>query len=431
MLNYGVGLRLALVCGGKGRLVEELPTSLFFLPALRLPSAPPLRNFLQTVCCASSHRPVSLNRLLRLKALLAKTDLSTTTERSLRKQLEEELGADLSEKKLFIRSHLEAYLNQGATAEDGEEEGDDDAGENGADDNGEDPDGEVEDEEEDEEEEEVDNKKPKPKKGKVEVGQKRKAGGLSKGHKLSEGLASVLGVDELPRTQVVKMLWEYIRKHNLQDPQNKKNIIFDEKLRSIFGTATTDMFKINKLLSNHILPSENGASNGQPRPKKPKTEGKDKHEKGGGGKVSGFSKPLPISQSLIDFLGTGVKQLARSQVVKEMWQYIKTNNLQDPNDKRKILCDQKLKRLLKCDSFNGFGMTKLLSPHFLKSRLWMGETDFQFHKFLDQQASHLLVRSGREEEWVGGWVVDPENRLFYRRRYSRRSSELNCKFGKE
>lgn len=54
--------------------------------------------------------------------------------------------------------------------------------------------------------------------------------------------------------QIVRQLWVYIRKHNLQDPANKRTIICDEALRSVFETDSTDMFKMNKLLSKHILP---------------------------------------------------------------------------------------------------------------------------------------------------------------------------------
>lgn len=53
--------------------------------------------------------------------------------------------------------------------------------------------------------------------------------------------------------QIVKQLWVYIRKHNLQDPENKRRIICDDALRLVFETDCTDMFKMNKLLAKHIL----------------------------------------------------------------------------------------------------------------------------------------------------------------------------------
>ncbi|KAJ7294780.1 hypothetical protein O6H91_Y232900 [Diphasiastrum complanatum] len=81
-------------------------------------------------------------------------------------------------------------------------------------------------------------------------------GGLNKSCSLSAELQAILGKDELPRTQVVKQLWEYIRQNNLQDPGNKRKIICDDALRALFGTDRTDMFKMNKLLSKHLWPIE-------------------------------------------------------------------------------------------------------------------------------------------------------------------------------
>lgn len=59
--------------------------------------------------------------------------------------------------------------------------------------------------------------------------------------------------------------------------------------------------------------------------------------------------------------------MSRSDVVKRMWEYIKANNLQDPSDRRKIICDEKLKDLLQVESFTGFTVSKLLNPHFTKA----------------------------------------------------------------
>lgn len=53
--------------------------------------------------------------------------------------------------------------------------------------------------------------------------------------------------------QIVKQLWAYIRKNNLQDPNNKRKIICNDELRLVFETDCTDMFKMNKLLSKHII----------------------------------------------------------------------------------------------------------------------------------------------------------------------------------
>lgn len=54
----------------------------------------------------------------------------------------------------------------------------------------------------------------------------------------------------------MKQLWAYIRKHNLQDPGNKRKIICNDELRLVFETDCTDMFKMNKLLAKHIIALE-------------------------------------------------------------------------------------------------------------------------------------------------------------------------------
>lgn len=69
----------------------------------------------------------------------------------------------------------------------------------------------------------------------------------------SASLAAVVGSKPLPRTQVVKKLWVYIKKHNLQDPKNRRNIKADAKLKKVFGgKGTVSMFEMTKLVSKHL-----------------------------------------------------------------------------------------------------------------------------------------------------------------------------------
>ena len=75
---------------------------------------------------------------------------------------------------------------------------------------------------------------------------------LSKPLNLSPELEAVIGSGPLPRTEVVKQLWVYIKKHNLQNPQNKRNIIADDKLKPIFGKDEVTMFEMTKLVSAHL-----------------------------------------------------------------------------------------------------------------------------------------------------------------------------------
>jgi len=70
---------------------------------------------------------------------------------------------------------------------------------------------------------------------------------------LTADLEAVVGKGPMPRSQVVKKLWEYIKKNNLQDPSNKRNINADDKLKAVFGgKATVNMFEMTKLVSKHL-----------------------------------------------------------------------------------------------------------------------------------------------------------------------------------
>lgn len=70
---------------------------------------------------------------------------------------------------------------------------------------------------------------------------------------LSKELEEVTGKGPMPRGEVVKKLWEYIKKRNLQNPQNKRNIIADDKLLPIFGgKKEVNMFEMTKLVSKHL-----------------------------------------------------------------------------------------------------------------------------------------------------------------------------------
>ncbi len=70
---------------------------------------------------------------------------------------------------------------------------------------------------------------------------------------ISEELAVIVGKGPMPRSEVVKKLWVYIKERNLQDPKNKRNINADESLKKVFGgKEVVDMFEMVKLISKHI-----------------------------------------------------------------------------------------------------------------------------------------------------------------------------------
>jgi len=81
----------------------------------------------------------------------------------------------------------------------------------------------------------------------------RKAGGgLARPVTPSPELAAVVGSAPLPRSEVVSKVWDHIRKNNLQNPNNKREILADDKLKKVFGVDKCTMFEMNKHLSKHL-----------------------------------------------------------------------------------------------------------------------------------------------------------------------------------
>ena len=77
---------------------------------------------------------------------------------------------------------------------------------------------------------------------------------LSKPVQPDTALAAVVGKDPLPRTELTKKLWEYIRKHELQDPTDKRNVRADENLLAVFdGKKVVSMFEMTKLVNGHLV----------------------------------------------------------------------------------------------------------------------------------------------------------------------------------
>lgn len=70
---------------------------------------------------------------------------------------------------------------------------------------------------------------------------------------ISPALSAIVGTKAIPRTEVVKKVWEYIKKNKLQDPKAKRNINADDNLQKVFGgKKTVDMFQMTKLISGHL-----------------------------------------------------------------------------------------------------------------------------------------------------------------------------------
>ncbi|MHA6722564.1 SWIB/MDM2 domain-containing protein [Sphingomonas sp. RS2018] len=77
-------------------------------------------------------------------------------------------------------------------------------------------------------------------------------GGISKPVTPSEELAAIVGKGPLPRSEIVSKMWEYIKKHDRQNPENKREILADDKLKKVFGKDKVTMFEMNKHISGHV-----------------------------------------------------------------------------------------------------------------------------------------------------------------------------------
>jgi chromatin remodeling complex protein RSC6 len=81
----------------------------------------------------------------------------------------------------------------------------------------------------------------------------KKVSAFMKPMSVSAELAAVVGKGPMPRSEVVKALWVYIKKNNLQDPKNKRNINADAALLKVFGgKKVVNMFEMTKLVSKHL-----------------------------------------------------------------------------------------------------------------------------------------------------------------------------------
>ncbi|KAE7995279.1 hypothetical protein FH972_000097 [Carpinus fangiana] len=186
-------------------------------------------------------------------------------------------------------------------------------------------------------------------------------GGLNKVCGVSPELQTIVGEPALPRTEIVKQLWAYIRKNNLQDPSNKRKIICDDALRVVFETDCTDMFKMNKLLAKHIIPLEPKKESGQAKRLKVDVESTTESTEPG-------SSPVIISEALAKFLGTVEREMLQSEALRLVWEYIKVNHLEDPLNSMVILCDAQLRELLGCESISALGIQEMLARHHLFKR---------------------------------------------------------------
>lgn len=287
----------------------------------------------------------------QMEILVKKVDLETITTKQFIKLLSAEFGGvDLSSKKAYIKSTLTEVLDAM----------DDDK---------------TDDEETEDESDEEDNKKKKKKPTK-DGKTTRKATGLTVVKEISDELAQFLGKGkQMARTEVVKALWVYIKQNDLQNPQDKREIFLDEKMKSLFKVDKFTMFTLNKYVGSHIHPftpvnldqlSENSKRRKEEaaRKRKAKSEAK-KGKKKKMKRKEGSHPPYRLSEELKAVVGKDI--LPRPQVTQALWVYIKAQNLQSETDKRVIVCDDLLKPIMDGnDTVTIFTMNKYITPHMVE-----------------------------------------------------------------
>lgn len=277
----------------------------------------------------------------RLIAILTGADLSVLTTKAVRKQLESEFGLSLASEssKQWIKDQINAFVER------------------------QEPDGEEDDEEGEEEVEAPASRKrkaaPVPKAAKAAP--KKRASAAKDGDaddlaedpahpRLSDEMAAVVGVQRASRFRLVKLLWIYIKQHELQDPSDKRVILCDDKLRKIFnGQQKVTAFSMSKYLGPHILPEDD--------------DGEAKPARKAGKAAKAAKLGYTGSAELAAFCGEETNN--RFAIVKKLWAHIKEHNLQsDPSDKRRIINDETLRKLFGVDEMTAFSLNKHIAKHF-------------------------------------------------------------------
>ncbi|QRV84408.1 Upstream activation factor subunit spp27 [Ceratobasidium sp. AG-Ba] len=88
---------------------------------------------------------------------------------------------------------------------------------------------------------------------------KKRGGGFQKEYALSPAMAEFTGTQALSRPQIVKKMWDHIKANNLQNPQDKREILCDDAMQRVFGVNKINMFQMNKLISNHVFEPQESA----------------------------------------------------------------------------------------------------------------------------------------------------------------------------
>jgi upstream activation factor subunit UAF30 len=316
--------------------------------------------------------------------LIAAGDLKAMSLRVVRTQLEEKFGCNLSDKKGVIGEALESFMSQPEEMFEYDQI--------------------IKAEAEAEAAVEAATKTS----GVKSSGTPKKVGGFTAIVQLSDELTEFMGSAFLPRTEVTKRLWQYIKTNDLQDPTDRREILCDAKLQLLFKRKKVHMFKMTKYVSammktiKELQPGDERAALGDDdehdaevkkgaavkkeaeKLKKMNMTGKDRKklqtaaslgatkkrkrvkEEEGAEKEKKRSLDWTISKPLAKLLGMEQDE-TRFQLVAKIWQYIKGNGLQDPADKRTIRLDAALEKIFKVQTVTMFSLNKYISLQMTKN----------------------------------------------------------------
>lgn len=232
--------------------------------------------------------------------------------------------------------------------------------------------------------------------------------GLERPVVLAQPLADFIGEVVIPRSHIPKRVSAYAKEHGLQDPDDGRRIICDAALKEALGVESFTFFSLAKLISGLVYKPEEcdpelqqvakeceeklvaekarklaqaaaspssaatstrgrggkGSRGGKAgRPSKKQKTAEDGEPKAR--KPSGLQRPMQLSDELVAVVGE--PRLPRSEVLKKIWHYIRENNLKDPNNGSRVLCDEKLMAVFDgSPTVSNMGITKYLSAHMTK-----------------------------------------------------------------
>lgn len=303
--------------------------------------------------------------------ILRSYDLEKTTFRMLMKMLAEQFDIaqeDMVLKKKFVRSVVDRFLDEG--------------------------------QEELEEIKMTSAKKSNKRKSTATPAEDKpvKLTGLEKAVVLCDSLAKFIGEKIVPRSQINKKIAAYAKEHGLKDPDDGRKMHCDDDLREALGVDSFTFFTLSKIVSGLVhkvdesneemvqlakeveekfleekkaKKAEEIANGTAPKKAKKKQTTKGQAAKGQTSKgdtpkrPSPFTIPMKLSDDLVAICGEA--EMSRTDVMKRIWDHIKAQNLQDPKDRRTILCDDKLKAVFNgVESVQHMGMAKYLNAHLTK-----------------------------------------------------------------